>query len=155
MYFSLKNENAPLALCDGTPVAECVAVCVPTDESNFSHHRLSKRKRPSDLCPSLARETEAGRDCQSLVLVHEGLNLNVLWLPQEAINTIQSSRAPCMCSLYDLKCVFEDWCTRKGVIHFQCEGHTLIFPKLNENGRVFSTIKVYLDAILVCHVGFK
>ncbi|KAI2662618.1 hypothetical protein H4Q32_001518 [Labeo rohita] len=178
--------------CAGTPVAECVAIRIPTAESNFSHPRQSKRKRiisPSDS-PSLAREAVAGRDCpaplgralatpiasgpavpsrganflpssgtnQSLGLAREGLNLNALGLPQEVINTIQSARAPSMRSLYDLKWrVFEDWCTRKGVIPFQCAvSEVLCFlQSLLNNRRAFSTIKVYLAAISACHVGFE
>ncbi|XP_073687910.1 uncharacterized protein [Garra rufa] len=178
--------------CAGTPVAERVAIRVPTTESNFSHPRQNKRKRiisPSDS-PSLAREAVAGRDCptplgralatpvasgpavpsgganfsppsgtdESLGLAREGLNLNALGLPQEVINTIQSARAPSTRSLYDLKWrVFDDWCTRKGVIPFQCAvSEVLCFlQSLLNNGRAFSTIKVYLAAISACHVGFE
>ncbi|KAI2647004.1 hypothetical protein H4Q32_024505 [Labeo rohita] len=57
---------------------------------------------------------------QSLGLAREGLNINALGLPKEVIYTIQSARAPSTRSLCDLKWwVFEDWCTRKGVIPFQ------------------------------------
>ncbi|XP_042579387.1 uncharacterized protein LOC109090184 [Cyprinus carpio] len=51
--------------CAGAPVAECVALHIPSAESYFSHPRKSKRKRiisPSDS-PSLAGEAVGGRDC--------------------------------------------------------------------------------------------
>ncbi len=93
---------------------------------------------------------------QSLGLAREGLNLDALGLPQEVINTIQSTRAPSTHSLYDLKWqVFEDWCTRKGVTPFQCAVSDVLcfLQSLLNNGRAFSTIKVYLAAISACHVG--
>lgn len=91
-------------------------------------------------------------------LAREGLNLSALGLPQEVINTIQSARAPSTRSLYSLKWrVFEDWCTRKRVIPFQCAVSDILcfLQNLMNNGRAFSTIKVYLAAISACHVGFE
>ncbi|KAI2662102.1 Gag-Pol polyprotein [Labeo rohita] len=126
---------APLGRALATPIASGPAV--PSRGANFS--------------------PPSGTN-QSLGLAREGLNLNALGLPQEVINTIRSARAPSTRSLYDLKWqVFEDWCTHKGVIPFQCAvSEVLCFlQSLLNNGRAFSTIKVYLAAISACHVGFE
>ncbi|XP_056330158.1 uncharacterized protein LOC130242162 [Danio aesculapii] len=98
------------------------------------------------------------RTNQPLGLAREGLNLNALGLPREVISTIQSARAPSTRSLYDLKWrVFEDWCTSEGLIPFQCSVRDILcfLQSLLDNGRAFSTIKVYLAAISACHVGFE
>lgn len=144
--------------CTVTPMAERVAICISTAESNFSHRagtcchkRGGGQRGTEDISPPPGTS-------QSLRLAHEGLHLNILRLPQEVINNIQSRRAPSVRSLYDLKWHgFEDWCTHKGVIPFQCVVSDMpcFLQSLMNSGRAFSTIKVYLAAILACHVGFE
>lgn len=60
-------------------------------------------------------------------------------------------------SLYSGKWqVFEEWCGLKHIIHFQCSVVVLLcfLQDLVDKGKAFSTVKVYLAAISVCHVGF-
>lgn len=90
-------------------------------------------------------------------LPRERATLGIVGLPPNVIATIQSARAPSTRSLYDLKWkAFERWCVWKGVIPFQCLlSYVLIFLRdLFEQDLAFSTIKVYLSAILACHVGY-
>lgn len=52
--------------------------------------------------------------------------------------------------------MFEDWCSRSQEVPFQCSV-PMIFSFLQDlldRDKAFSTVKVYLAAIAVCHVGF-
>ena len=52
--------------------------------------------------------------------------------------------------------MFEEWCTKSQTMPFQCSVPVILkfLQELLEKGNAFSTIKVYLAAILACHVGF-
>ncbi len=105
----------------------------------------------------------AGRDLPpapgphgSLGLARERWNLNAVGLPEKVIDTIQSARAPSRRPLYSWKWqVFERWCELKHTISYQCSVVDLLtfLQELVDKGKAFSTIKVYLAAILACHVG--
>uniref|UniRef100_UPI003AAF0CD6 uncharacterized protein n=1 Tax=Centroberyx gerrardi TaxID=166262 RepID=UPI003AAF0CD6 len=97
------------------------------------------------------------RKTGSLGLVRERVNLNESDLPLRVIETIQSARAPSTQSLYDNKWrVFERWCEARAIISFQSSVPDVLcfLQDLLDNGKAFSTIKVYLAAISACHVGF-
>ena len=90
-------------------------------------------------------------------LAPEWLNLSAVGLSQRVISTIQSARASSTRSLYDCKWrVFEGWCHRNSHIPFQClvEVTLSFLQDLIDKRKAFSTIKVYLEAIAACHVGF-
>ncbi|XP_032363907.1 uncharacterized protein LOC116677742 [Etheostoma spectabile] len=93
----------------------------------------------------------------ALGLARERWNLNASGLSEQVIDTIQSARAASTRSLYSGKWrVFEEWCERRDTIPFQCSVVDLLcfLQYLMDEGRAFSTIKVYLAAVSACHVGF-
>lgn len=52
--------------------------------------------------------------------------------------------------------MFEEWCTKSQTVQFQCSVQVILsfLQEILEKGNAFSTIKVYLAAILACHVSF-
>ena len=93
-------------------------------------------------------------------LARERANLSTSGLPPEVVATIQAARAHSTRSLYDAKWgVFEEWCTTRStpVVPFQAAvGDVLSFLQSRiDQGRAFSTVKVYLAAISACHIGFE
>ncbi|XP_057199568.1 uncharacterized protein LOC130560093 [Triplophysa rosa] len=93
----------------------------------------------------------------SLGLARERANLNTFGLPARVITTIQNARAASTRSLYDCNWhMFEEWCDGRRLISYQCSVADILcfLQDLINKGRSFSTIKVYLAAIAVCHVGF-
>ena len=93
----------------------------------------------------------------SLGLAPERFNLTAVGLPERVIATIQSARAPSTRALYGNKWhVFEKWCYDRHIVPFQCDVANMLcfLQSLLDNGKAFSTIKVYLSAISACHVGF-
>lgn len=94
----------------------------------------------------------------SLGLTRERLNASVTGLPSRVTDTIQNVRVASTHSAYDRK-----WNV------FKCDvAHTdtlfifsalfsdvLCVQELLDKGRAFSTVKVYLAAISVCHVGIN
>lgn len=51
--------------------------------------------------------------------------------------------------------VFERWCERRKLVPFQCYIPAVLsfLQEFLDKGKAFSTVKVYLAAILACHVG--
>lgn len=108
--------------------------------------------------------TGRGRDFSSIPgtpgtmgLASEWFNLNATGLPDNVIRTIQNARASSTRSLYDCKWgVFERWCAVKREIPFQCSVAVILsfLQNLIDQGKAFSTIKVFLAAISACHIGF-
>ncbi len=93
---------------------------------------------------------------ERLALACEWFNLNTTGLPDSVIRTIQK-RASSTRSLYECKWgVFESWCATKHEIPFQCSVAVVLsfLQDLIDQGKAFSTIKVYLAAISACHIGF-
>lgn len=79
-------------------------------------------------------------------------------LPINVVTTIQSVRALSTRGLYAMKWhMFEDCCRRKSFSQYQCLiARILTFlQELLEGGRSYSTLKVYLAAISVYHVGIN
>ncbi|XP_026102951.1 uncharacterized protein LOC113074342 [Carassius auratus] len=90
-------------------------------------------------------------------LASEWLNMNAAGLPDSVIRTIQNSRALSTRSLYECKWgVFERWCAARHVIPFQCSVAVILsfLQDMIDQGKAFSTVKVFLAAISACHVGF-
>ncbi len=84
-------------------------------------------------------------------------NLNTSGLSDSVIRTIQNARASSTRSLYECKWgVFECWCATKHEIPFQCSVAVVLsfLQDLIDQGKAFSTIKMYLAAISACHIGF-
>ncbi|XP_056116182.1 uncharacterized protein LOC130092366 [Rhinichthys klamathensis goyatoka] len=78
-------------------------------------------------------------------------------LSDNVIRTIQNARVSSTRSLYECKWgVFECWCAAKHEIPFQCSVAVVLsfLQDLIDQGKAFSTIKVYLAAISACHIGF-
>ncbi|GAA6106202.1 uncharacterized protein LOC125138511, partial [Tachysurus ichikawai] len=93
----------------------------------------------------------------SLGLARERANVNTLGLPLHVIATIQNARATSTRSLYDCKWrVFEEWCEEHQLVSYLCSVADILgfLQDLIDRGRTFSTIKVYLVAIVACHTGF-
>ena len=94
----------------------------------------------------------------SMGLARERMNLSAGGLPQNVINTIQSARALSTRTLYSCKWrVFEEWCEKSHVVAFQASVSDILsfLQEMLDRGRAFSTVNVYLAAILACHVGFE
>ncbi len=90
-------------------------------------------------------------------LACEWFNLNTTGLSDSVIRTIQNARASSTRSLYECKWgVFERWCATKHEIPFQCSVAVVLsfLQDLIDQGKAFSTVKVYLAAISACHIGF-
>ncbi len=90
-------------------------------------------------------------------LACEWFNLNTTGLSDSVIRTIQNARASSTRSLYECKWgVFERWFTTKHEIPFQCSVAVVLsfLQDLIDQGKAFSTIKVFLAAISACHIGF-
>ena len=92
-------------------------------------------------------------------LARERANLSTSGLPPEVVVTIQAARAHSTRSLYEGKWgVFEEWCLEQSppIVPFQAlVGDVLRFLQSRiDQGRTFSTVKVYLAAISACHLGF-
>ncbi len=90
-------------------------------------------------------------------LACEWFNLNTTGLSDSVIRTIQNARASSTRSLYECKWgVFERWCATKHEIPFQCSVAVVLsfLQDLIDQGKAFSTIKVFLAVISACHIGF-
>lgn len=104
---------------------------------------LSKAGRGGD-------SSSSSRMPGTMGLASEWLNLNKTGLSDSVIRTIQSARASSTTSLYECKWgLFERWCTVKREIPFQCSVTAVLsfLQDLIDQGKAFSTIKVFLAAI--------
>ncbi len=95
------------------------------------------------------------RNLGPVSLVPEREKLMATGLPDNVIDTIQSTRAASTQGLYMLKWrMFEAWCTER---NFQSSVVDILtfLQELLERGLSYSFIKVDLSAISACHVGFQ
>lgn len=91
-----------------------------------------------------------------LGLARERWSLKAAGLPPVVIDTIQNARGSSTRTLYSSNLqIFEEWWQNRGTIPFQYSVvEVLCFRQdLVGKGKVFSTVRVYLVAISVCHVG--
>ncbi len=91
-------------------------------------------------------------------LAPEREKLMATGLPDNVIDTIQSTRAASTQGLYTLKWrMFEAWYTERSALPFQSSVVDILtfLQELLERGLSYSTIKVDLPAIPTCHVGFQ
>ncbi|XP_073701195.1 uncharacterized protein [Garra rufa] len=101
--------------------------------------------------------SSSSRTPGTMGLACEWFNLSTTGLPDSVIRTIQNARAASTRSLYECKWgVFERWCETKHEIPFQCSVAVVLsfLQDLIDQGKAFSTIKVFLAAISACHIGF-
>ncbi len=101
--------------------------------------------------------SSSSRTPGTMGLACKWFNLNTSGLSDSVIRTIQNARASSTRSLYECKWgVFECWCATKHEIPFQCSVAVILsfLQDLIDQGKAFSTIKMYLAAISACHIGF-
>lgn len=100
----------------------------------------------------------SSREAVSLGLACEWYNLNTVGLPPGVIDTIQIGRALSTRSLDGSKwSVFEKWCTNLQGMPLQWSVTVILafIQDLLDKEKAFSTIKVYLEVIPACYVGFE
>ncbi|KAI2646596.1 hypothetical protein H4Q32_030865 [Labeo rohita] len=99
--------------------------------------------------------SSSSRTTGTMGLACEWFNLSTTGLSDSVIRTIQNARAASTRSLYECKLgVFERWCATKHEIPFQCSVAVVLsfLQDLIDQGKAFSTIKVFLAAISACHI---
>ncbi len=125
-------------------------------------HMLYKDPWSLPLCRDLLSSrrgdfSSTSRTPGTMGLACEWFNLNTTGLSDSVIRTIQNTRASSTRSLYECKWgVFERWCATKHEIPFQCSVAVVLsfLQDLIDQGKAFSTIKVFLAAISACYIGF-